>query len=84
MWAYLRGDESSDPLIASSAKFSLVSTTGEVRSLRSILEDTMSNIIPEVSSSLYVDGEVVRMRLFQQKGYADIREMLALYSATMI
>ena len=74
MWAYLRGDESSDPLIASSAKFSLVSTTGEVRSLRSILEDTMSNIIPEVSSSLYVDGEVVRMRLFQQKGYADIRE----------
>jgi hypothetical protein len=75
MWAYLRGDESfDDPLIASSAKFSLVSATGEVSPLRSISADTMSKIIPEISSSLYVDGEVVRVRLFQARGPSSFGE----------
>ena len=63
--AYLRGDEAFSSLIASSAKFSLVSITGEVRSLPSVLASLNSNIIPEISSSLYVDGEIVMVRLFQ-------------------
>jgi hypothetical protein len=74
VWAYLHGDKAFGSLTAFSPKFSLVSTTGEVRSLHSILANTMSSIIPEISSSLYVDGEVVRVRLFQASFNSSIRE----------